>query len=338
MQTLQYISIPSYTTASGELFSKPLSYQVFGKAIGTAPVVCIVHALTGKSDVAGPQGWWKTIVGSQKSIDTDRYTVLCFDTPGNGYDTKESQLISNYKAYTARDIAHILAKGIDKLGIKRLYCMVGVSHGGGIVWEFAAAYPDLCEVIIPIASDWKATDWLVANCFIQDSILQHSQAPLFDARLHAMTLYRTPESLTQKFQRSLSQTSGFEVESWLNHHGHMLNERFELSAYRLMNQLLKTIDVTRDRGSVWPVLAQIKSHIHIITIDSDLFFKAEENWATYVELKALKDNVSIGEIKSIHGHDAFLIEDKQVARLLKPIFNPKHQHNENYTHHHIWNR
>ena len=66
-----------------------------------------------------------------------------------------------------------------------------------------------------------------------------------------------------------------------------------------------------------------KSHIYIITINTDLFFKAEENWNTYIDLKSVKDNVTIGEIKSIHGHDAFLIEYEQLSKLLESVFQLK---------------
>jgi len=138
-----------------------------------------------------------------------------------------------------------------------------------------------------------------------------------------MTLYRTPESFTHKFQRSKKETQQFNVESWLNHHGEKLSDRFQLSAYKMMNQILKTIEITKNEDDFKLVASRIQSDIHIITINSDLFFKAEENWETYVDLKMVKDNVTIGEIKSIHGHDAFLIEFDQLSKLLKPIFETK---------------
>lgn len=135
-----------------------------------------------------------------------------------------------------------------------------------------------------------------------------------------MTLYRSPESLTQKFERTKKEDTLFNIESWLNYHGNALSSRFNLSAYKMMNQILRTIDICEERGTFLEVASKINSDIHIITINSDLFFKPEENWNTYVDLKGVKDNVNIYEIRSIHGHDAFLIEFDQLARFLKPIF------------------
>jgi homoserine O-acetyltransferase len=91
----------------------------------------------------------------------------------------------------------------------------------------------------------------------------------------------------------------------------------------MMNQILRTIDIVRKGANFLEVASSINSHIHMITINSDLFFKAEENWNTYVDLKSVKDNVTIGEIKSIHGHDGFLIEYEQLSKLLDPIFQTK---------------
>jgi hypothetical protein len=59
-----------------------------------------------------------------------------------------------------------------------------------------------------------------------------------------MLLYRTPESLQEKFHNQLQNPEGlFQVESWLLHHGEKLQNRFQLSAYKLMNHLLKTTDI-----------------------------------------------------------------------------------------------
>ena len=66
----------------------------------------------------------------------------------------------------------------------------------------AAIKNDIADKIIPIASDWKANDWLLANTFLQDKILENSRDPVGDARIHAMLFYRTPESLNQRFSRS----------------------------------------------------------------------------------------------------------------------------------------
>jgi len=85
-EDLAYITIENYTTFSGETVGVNLSYQVFGPTIGKAPVVLVTHALTGNSQVSGAEGWWNSLVGEGKVIDTTNYTVIAFNIPGNGYD------------------------------------------------------------------------------------------------------------------------------------------------------------------------------------------------------------------------------------------------------------
>jgi homoserine acetyltransferase len=72
--------------------------------------------------------------------------------------------------------------------------LLGGSVGGGIAWEILALEPKLAQNFIPIATDWKATDWLIANCYLQEQI-QIILKDLLRMRVHAMLCYRTPESL-----------------------------------------------------------------------------------------------------------------------------------------------
>ncbi|CAM1373500.1 bifunctional aspartate kinase/homoserine dehydrogenase I [Tenacibaculum xiamenense] len=318
-KNLNHVTIESYVTESGAQFSNlPLSYQLFGEALGTAPVILINHALTGNSDVAGEDGWWKDLIGENKVIDTNEYTILCFNIPGNGYD---DFLIDDYKSFIARDIARIFLLGLEKLKIEKLFALIGGSLGGGIAWEMVVIQPKITEHLIPVATDWKSTDWLIANCQIQELFLTNSNNPVHDARIHAMLCYRTPESFKKRFQRTKNEELQiFNVESWLLHHGKKLQERYQLASYKLMNQLLKTIDVTKGREGL-NVLETIEADIHIVGVDSDLFFTAEENRETQKELAAVHPNVTYDEINSDHGHDAFLIEYEQLKKIVEPIFN-----------------
>jgi bifunctional aspartokinase / homoserine dehydrogenase 1 len=314
------ILIKNFTTESGvSIPAINLSYQVFGPVLNTAPIVLVNHALTGNSQVVGSNGWWNDLIGIDKTIDNRKYTILSFNVPGNGFDL---ETIDNYLDFTARDIAKIFLIGLRFLEIKKLFALIGGSVGGGIGWEMVALEPAITQNFIPIATDWKSTDWLIANCYLQEKILNNSSNPIEDARIHAMLCYRTPESFKEKFQRNSTDSfESFQVESWLNHHGKKLQQRFQLSAYKMMNQLLKTIDITRNRDSFESIITEIEADIHIIGINSDLFFTANENRETYHEIKKFKHNVFYSEIDSQHGHDAFLMEYKQLDTLLEVVFN-----------------
>ena len=320
---LQHIKIQNFRTELGAFIPEMnLSYQVFGQDLGVAPVILVNHALTGNSNVAGDQGWWQDIVGKEKAIDTNVYSVVSFNIPGNGFD---GFLIENYKDFIARDIAHIFIEGLHQLKIKQLFALIGGSLGGGIAWEMMILEPKITQHFFPIATDWKSTDWLIANCQIQEQFLVNSSNPVHDARMHAMLCYRTPTSFKERFHRSKNEDSSiFNVESWLLHHGKKLQERYQLSSYKLMNQLLKSIDVTKSGEKNIDILNQIEASIHIIGVDSDLFFTAEENRETFKKLAFTKSNVTYNEIRSVHGNDAFLMEYDQLQKIIAPIFNKEY--------------
>ena len=116
--------------------------------------------------IAGDDGWWKDLIGEKKVIDTSLYTILSFNIPGNGYD---GFVIKNYKDFVARDVANIFLEGLQILNIEKVFATIGGSLGGGIAWEMAVNKPDFTEHLITVATDWKSTDWLIANCQIQES-------------------------------------------------------------------------------------------------------------------------------------------------------------------------
>lgn len=320
MGNLSKIKLSDFRLQNGkQLEEVKLTYQVFGLSLGSAPVVLVNHALTGNSNVSGAEGWWKTLVGPEQVIDTNSYTVVAFNIPGNGFD--DNDFFENYKDFTTQDIALLFWKGLEYLNVNELYAAIGGSLGGGIVWEMTFLKPTSIRYVIPIATNWKATDWLIANVLVQDTILNNSANPIHDARLHAMLLYRTPQSLLAKFNLEKNdQQQNYKVESWLLHHGKKLEDRFGLLAYKLMNHLLKTIGQNKTQSDLITYAQQTNAKIHQIAINSDYFFTADENVKTHYILKEYTKNSNYHQINSIHGHDAFLIEYEQLEDILKPLF------------------
>ena len=301
----------SYCTNSGKEYSIPLSYQLFGKDFFSAPIILVNHALTGNSNVSGEKGWWKQLIGENQVIDTQRFTVLCFNIPGNGFD---DFFVDEYEDFTPSDIANIFLKGLEVLNIKKLYTIIGGSLGGAIGWEMLVEKPDLADIFIPVACDYKTHDWLHAQCLVQKFLLNQPNEPLQKARIHAMLCYRTPQSLNERFQNKFNnEKNRLESEDWLIHHGNVLNERFSLKSYRLMNHLLMNINAEEEK------LEKIQSRMHMISVDTDLFFPASEIRMGFEKLKEKKKNVFYHEITSIHGHDAFLMEYEQLNTIIKNI-------------------
>lgn len=309
--SLQHITLRNHHLVSGKILDINLSYQIFGLPLYSAPIVLVNHALTGNSNVAGETGWWNSLIGEDKSINTNQFTVICFNIPGNGFD---GNFVENQNDFTTKDIAQIFLAGLSYLKISQLHILIGGSLGGAIAWEMLAIQPYLAENFIPIACDYKTSDWLHAQCLVQQFLLSHPEKPLEKARIHAMLCYRTPKSLNQRFKNEIDPEKGIlHSHDWLNFHGERLNTRFSLSAYQLMNRLLMTINTDLEK------LKKISANIHLIAVDTDLFFPAFEMKNCYENLNKTKANTFYHEIKSIHGHDAFLMEYDQLDQILNRI-------------------
>ena len=319
MLEIRTISIKNFKTHSGAIYPKiNLYYQQFGRQIGKAPIVLVNHSLTGDANLTGDGGWWTEIIGKGKIIDTDKYTILGFNIPGNGV---KGQIFNKPENFHTGDIASLFLLGLSNLKIKKLYALIGGSIGGGIAWEMAAISKDITKFLVPVAADWKANDWIIANTFLQKRIIENSKQPLQDARIHAMLTYRTPQSFENRFGRTLNIEQGiFNIESWLIYHGEKLQKRFQLKAYIMMNHLLSSINIEREGEIALNIIKNIKSEIHMVAIDSDLFFTPIEDQKTFNSCKKVKKNIYYHEIKSLHGHDAFLIESQSMEKILSKIF------------------
>lgn len=318
-ESLQFVTIRNFESEQKKHYNEiTLSFQLFGPPLNTVPIVLVNHALTGNSNVADSKtGWWKEIIGFNKAIDTQYFSVIAFNIYGNGYD---EHLLEDHSSFNAFDIAQLQYLALAQLEVVQLYAAIGGSIGGGIAWEMAITHPSFIQRLIPIASAWKSSDWIIGQTHVQESILQHSNYPLQDARMMAMLFYRTPQSFDQKFNHSQTDQGKPVVQDWLDFHGKSLQNRFDVQAYRTMNYVLAHIDIQRQFNTIEDAVQPLQSIVIQIAIDTDIYFHKEAN----IQSKKVLDQLGIvneyHEIQSIHGHDAFLIEYDQLSPLLKPHF------------------
>ena len=293
-----------------------LFYQVFGQPVGESPIVLVNHALTGNSNVSGEKGWWKNVIDYDHIVDLHKYTVIAFNIPGNEFEGK-NEITLDYKEVSTLDIAKLFWLGLEHIKVQSLFAIIGGSLGGGISWEMAVLQPDRVRKLIPIATHYFASDWVIANVGIQDDILNQSINPVAVARKHAMLLYRTPQSINQRFKNA-KEGNIYTVNDWLSYHGILLTNRFSLNAYKQMNYLLGTINVAKNGFSLKTFLNKVKLEVHAININSDLLFQNDLD--EYEFLQEVTPNFKHYIIDSIHGHDAFLMEYQQLNDILKQIF------------------
>lgn len=315
---LKSFKFKNFELNSGKKVSVNLTYQVFGLTVNEGPVVVVNHSLTGDSNVCGSLGWWSELVGYNKMIDTGKFSVICINIPGNIIEGKSFDYENDW---ILSDVAKLFTSLLENLGIVKVHSVIGGSIGGGLVWEMAFLKPSYYENLIPIAADYKSSDWLISNTFLQQQILKNSREPVKDARIHAMLTYRNPKSFNIKFNLGLDNFNQRKVINWLNYHGEELKKNLSLEAYIHMNNLLSSIGINYKSRNDFKILAEkISAKIHLVGINTDLLFPNFEIQKSFIFFSGIGKDISFHEIESDHGHDAFLIEFEKMHRQINKIF------------------
>ena len=144
-----------------------IAYKTYGTLnADKSNLVLVCHALTGDQHVAnlhpvtGKPGWWETMVGPGKPIDTDRYFVLCPNVIGGCMGSTGPSSINpatgraygpDFPVITIRDMVRAQARLLDHLGVDTVLSVLGGSMGGMQVLEWAATYKDRVFSAVPIA-------------------------------------------------------------------------------------------------------------------------------------------------------------------------------------------
>ncbi|MFY9801614.1 MAG: alpha/beta fold hydrolase [Candidatus Acidiferrales bacterium] len=94
--------------------------------------------------------------------DSTKYFVVLVDSIGDGVSSSPSnsktQARLKFPEFTIRDMVDAERRlAVERLGLRHLHAVVGVSMGGMQAFEWAVAYPDFMDVAIPIMGSPQST-------------------------------------------------------------------------------------------------------------------------------------------------------------------------------------
>jgi homoserine O-acetyltransferase len=178
-------SLDELTLVSGEkLAPVKVGYETYGKLAPTGDnAILICHFYSGTSHAAGkykPEdklpGYWDAIIGPGKPFDTEKYFIVSSDTLCN-INPKDPTVVTTgpasidpktgkpygmtFPIVTIRDFVNVQYQLLKSLGVKKLKAVTGASGGGLQTYEWAVAYPDFMERIIPVISTPRVHPWLI---------------------------------------------------------------------------------------------------------------------------------------------------------------------------------
>ena len=146
-----------------------LSFETYGTLnADKSNAVLICHALNASHHVAGvyegqakSEGWWSTMIGPGKPVDTDVFFVIgvnnlgsCFGSTGPMQINPDTGKIygADFPVVTVEDWVTAQARLMDALGISTLAAVMGGSLGGMQALGWALQYPDRVRHAVVVAS------------------------------------------------------------------------------------------------------------------------------------------------------------------------------------------
>ncbi|KAB2953307.1 homoserine O-acetyltransferase [Heliorestis acidaminivorans] len=334
-----------------------VAYETYGALNkDRSNAILIAHALTGDQHGAGKYdesdkhpGWWDDMIGPGKPLDTNHFFIICSNVLGGCRGTTGPASINpltgqpygmSFPVFTVRDMVRVQKALLDYLAIERLLCVIGGSMGGMQVLEWAVTYPDQIDGVLPIATSGRMTAMGIAfNEVMRQTIMldpawnQGNYYPgagpaqgLSIARMLGMITYRSDELFGLRFGRRMARSrpddyyrydNRFEIESYLHYQGEKLVKRFDANSYLYLCKAMDIYDIGRGRGGLAKALGRIKAKTLFVGIDSDWLYPPSYMVEMTKIMEKKQKAVEYKELKSHHGHDAFLIEFDQMSPIIK---------------------
>ncbi|MGD9783184.1 MAG: homoserine O-acetyltransferase [Hyphomicrobiaceae bacterium] len=365
-QVVQFSDRPLTLDGGSELSQFQIAYETWGTLnADKSNAVLVCHALTGDQYVVGTNpvtkkpGWWETLIGKGKPIDTDRFFVICSNILGGCMGSTGPASTSprtgkpyglDFPVITIGDMVEAQVRLIDHLGIEKLFAVVGGSMGGMQVLEWCARHKKRVFAAMPIATAaWHSSqniafhevgrqavmadpDWCRGDYHAQGKIPRNGLAV---ARMAAHITYLSEEALHEKFGRNLQNRAArtfsfdadFQVESYLRHQGSTFVDRFDANSYLYITRAMDYFDLAAEHGDVLAnAFTGTDTRFLVVSFTSDWLYPTRESREIVQALNAVAANVSFVEIDSTKGHDAFLLEEPEFFATVRGFIKAAAQH------------
>lgn len=349
----QYFTFDEMSLESGEKIAPvTIAYETYG-ALNRhkSNAVLVLHALSGDAHVAGVHekdkalGWWDSMVGPGKALDTNKYFVICSNVLGGCKGSTGPASINtqtgkpyglDFPLITINDMVECQVRLIDFFGIRRLLSVVGGSMGGMQALSWLARHDRRIRSAIPIATTARHNPQQIAfNEVGRQAIMadphwksgNYYDGPLpakglAVARMVGHITYMSDASMAEKFGRIRKSdvepfkfTADFEVEGYLSYRGNSFVKRFDANSYLYITKALDNFDAS-DGRPLQRALEGVKARIMVIAFESDWLYPPYQSRDIVKACKLCGLEATYCKIDSNYGHDAFLLEVDEETHLI----------------------
>lgn len=343
--------------SGGVLHGYQLQYETYGQLNASrSNAILVCHALSSDHHAAGTYagvenstGWWDSMIGPGKPIDTNHFFVVCSNNIGGCSGSTGPSTVNpatgkpfgpDFPLITVADWVESQRHLAEYLDIPVWAAAVGGSLGGMQVLEWSIRFPDKINHAVVVASAAKLTAQNIGfndvarqairtdPDFHDGNYYEHQVAPergLRIARMLGHMTYLSEDLMAQKFGRNLrakdkieyAYNPEFEVESYLRYQGERFVSKFDANTYLLMTKALDYFDPAEAAGgNLAKALADVQADFLVVSFTSDWRFVPERSREIVRALHTNDLNVSYAEINAPHGHDSFLLEHPDYFQIM----------------------
>ncbi|NLE45530.1 MAG: homoserine O-acetyltransferase [Chloroflexi bacterium] len=342
-----------------------VAYETYGELNAARDnAILVEHALSGDAHVAGyhhpddrKPGWWDLMVGPGKPLDTRYYYVICTNVLGGCKGTTGPSSIDprtgepyglSFPLVTIGDMVRVQERLVSHLGIRRLLTVIGGSMGGMQALDWAVRFPDRVASVIALATTARLSaqaiafnevgrqaimadpNWMEGNYYGKAT----PSAGLAIARMIGHITYLSDESMHAKFGRRLQNRdrlgygfgTEFQVESYLRYQGDSFVRRFDANSYLYITKANDYFDLANGYRSLLEALERVEAEFLVVSFSSDWLFPTYQSKDLVRALQANGVPTTFMEIPTSYGHDAFLLENAQLAETVTRFLNHVHHH------------
>lgn len=330
-----------------------VAYETYGRLNDAGDnTVFICHALTadahaaGISEETGKKGWWDSLIGPGRAIDTERYFVVCANLLGSCLGSTGPTSIDpatgkpyglGFPPIEISDQVDVYRRLCARLGVRGLHALIGPSLGGMHALQWYLAHPEEVARTIIIASSSRLTVEnrafsaagrlaILDDPGFEDGMYLETggsgpQRGLAAARRFAHITYLSGDALEQKLGDELPEdwppreaahwlSPAREVERYLEYQGNSFMKRFDALSYLFLTRPMDDFEPFHRSDEPAAAIARNPGARHVlISFDSDWRFGTSHSIRLEKELiDAGATDVHRHELVAPWGHDSFLLD------------------------------
>ena len=362
----EVFTLDSLLLESGQRLNNiKIGYETYGTLSKNKDnVILICHYYSGTSHAAGKYsindtiyGWWDSIIGENKPLDTNKYFIISSDTLSN-INVYDSNVITTgpasinpqtgkpygltFPTIEFQDVINVQHELLKSLGIKHLIAVMGPSMGGIQTWQWAISYPNFMNKVIPVIATPKTDGWLIGwlNLWSRPILIDpdwNNGDYYYSERkpINGVSLSLQIISMSANGSGWADSTFGRKwADPLQNPENSLLNlfaiekNLIDTSLYSAenivdansmlyLNKANALFDISKEFNSMKDALKSIKADILIINSKTDILFTQDEFINYLNTFKEINKPVSHFEINSSFGHLGGIYDIEQAGQSIK---------------------